>query len=272
MTALAPLLAARYGGAAAEWPAAENDTLALLLNHRSVRAFRPEPLEPGVLELLIAAAQSASSSSNLQAWSVVAVEDPTRKARLAQLAGNQAHILAAPLLLVWIADLSRLRRIASALGETSAGLDTLESFVVATVDATLAAQNAAVAAQSLGLGTVYIGALRNQPEAVAAELALPSGAFPLFGLLVGQPDPVALTAVKPRLPQDVVLHRECYRTADEAPRLVAYDRALQEFQQHQRLPVQPWTRQAVARIGTPAALGPRARLAEIVIRLGFTVA
>ena len=64
----------------------------------------------GTLEMLVAAAQSASTSSNLQAWSLVAVEDSARKARLAELVGNQAHVRAAPLFLVWLADLARLER------------------------------------------------------------------------------------------------------------------------------------------------------------------
>ncbi|MEJ1976336.1 MAG: nitroreductase family protein [Acetobacteraceae bacterium] len=153
-----------------------------LLAHRSVRAYRTDPLPPGTTEILVAAAQSAASSSNLQLWSVVAVEDPARKARLAAVAAGQKHITQAPLFLVWLADLSRAQRLADVPLD---GLDYLETFMVGVVDAALAAQNATVAAESLGLGTVYIGALRNNPEAVAAELGLPPRAFAVFGMCVG---------------------------------------------------------------------------------------
>jgi len=61
-----------------------NEVIATILAHRSVRSFLPDPLPPGTLERLVAAASSASTSSNLQTWSVVAVEDPARKARLAE--------------------------------------------------------------------------------------------------------------------------------------------------------------------------------------------
>jgi hypothetical protein len=88
-----------------------NDTLDTIMSHRSVRTYRNAPLPPGTLELLIAAAQSAATTSNLQAWSVIAVEDPTRKARLAAFAANQQHILDAPLLLIFVADLARQRSI-----------------------------------------------------------------------------------------------------------------------------------------------------------------
>ncbi|MEF2985466.1 nitroreductase family protein, partial [Pseudomonas aeruginosa] len=96
-----------------------------------------------------------ASSSNLQTWSVVAVQDPDRKARLAELAGNQGHIREAPLFLVWVADLARTRAVATAAGSPAEGLDYLESLLVAVIDAALAAQNAVVALESLGLGAVY---------------------------------------------------------------------------------------------------------------------
>src|ERR1700723_2509098 len=80
-----------------------NDALDTIMSHRSVRSYRDAPLPPRTLELLIAAAQSAATTANLQAWGVIAVEDPSRKARLAAFAANQRHIHDAPLLLVFVA-------------------------------------------------------------------------------------------------------------------------------------------------------------------------
>src|SRR5450759_2783390 len=161
------LLQARYGTNAVPPAGKLNELLRCLLAHRTVRAYLPDALPPGTLETLVAAAQSAASSSNLQLWSVIAVEDAGRKARLSQVAGVQPHIEQAPLFLVWIADLSRADRVAAARGRTLEGCDYLEFFMVAAIDAGLAAQNAAVAAESLGLGTCYVGAMRNDPERVA---------------------------------------------------------------------------------------------------------
>ncbi|MDT8267893.1 nitroreductase family protein, partial [Roseomonas sp. DSM 102946] len=145
----------------------------------------------------------------MQAWSVVAVTDPDSKRRLAAVAGGQRHVEQCPLFLVFLADLSRHARLAERTGRPLEGLPFLETFLVAALDAGLAAQNAVVAAESLGLGTVYIGALRNDLEAVAAELGLPPGATAVFGLCVGYPAPDG-GAVKPRLPQSAVLHHERY--------------------------------------------------------------
>jgi nitroreductase len=240
-----------------------------MLGHRSVRAYLPQPLAAGTLETLVAAAQSAPTSSNLQAWSVVAVEDPARRDRLATLSNNQAFIRQAPLFLCWIADLSRLTRLGEAHGRRLEGLDYLESFMVALVDAALAAQNVVVAAESLGLGTVYVGALRHHPEQVAAELALPPNAFAAFGLSVGHPDPAVTNSVKPRLPQSLVLHREQYGAAAEAPAIAAYDAALGAFSERVGMGRQDWTHRMLARVGTAAALSGRHRMREALTALGF---
>lgn len=270
------LLCARYGtvkghGLSVVAPS-QDSVLKSILAHRSVRAYRPDSLMPGILNLILAAAQSAPSSSNLQAWSVVAVQDFARKARLAALCRDQRHIKEAPLFLIWLADLSRLRRAGRMHDGSAEGLENLESFISAIIDTTLAAQNAVVAAESVGLGTVFIGAIRNEPEKVAAELALPAEVFPVFGLVVGHPDPARpLAEVKPRLPQGTVLHKEIYRTESEAEGFATYDKILAEFQVAQKLPVTGWTWQVAQRVRDQSGIGTRARLAEAVAALGFSL-
>jgi nitroreductase len=262
------LLASRYGRHPSLPAIASNEVLDHLLSHRSVRAYTAEPLAQGTLEALVAAAQSAASSSNLQLWSVVVVEDGERRRRLAELAGNQAHIVQAPLFLVWLADHARLRRIAAQRGIAAEGLDYLEMYTMAVVDAALAAQNAVVAAESLGLGTVYIGAMRNQPEQVAAELGLPPGVFAVFGLCVGHP--AALPAIKPRLPQNAVLHRETYALESQDAAVERYDAAMSEFYAEQNMAVSgDWSKHSAVRISSPAKLSGRDRLKAALNALGF---
>ena len=176
-----------------------NEHISLLLSHRSVRGYRPDALPAGTLETLIAAAQSAATSSNLQTWSVIAVTDPDKKAALAKVAANQKHIEQCPLFLVWVADISRNQRLGAEEGVTLETMPYQETFLVAAIDAALAAQNATVAAESLGLSCVYIGALRNNPQQVARVVGLPSGAFGVFGMCVGYASAAGVTEVKPRL-------------------------------------------------------------------------
>lgn len=266
-------LARRYGQELPEigvW----NETIALLLSHRSVRGFLSTDLPPGVLEALIAAASSAPTSSNLQAWSVIAVTDPVKRTRLAEYAslpehgGRQQHMVDAPLILVWVADLSRAKRIADAAGVELESLGYTDNILLASLDAILAAQNALIAAESLGLGTVYIGALRNRPEDVAELLGLPPHAFAVAGLVVGYANPAVTTAVKPRLPQSVVLHRERYDSGQDAG-IAQHDEATKAFRAAQNLPVQPWTRLVVNRLRDVATLHGREYLRETLARLGL---
>jgi len=261
-------LHARYGAEQAP-TAVWNDVIATLLAHRSVRAFTDAPLPAGTLEILVAAAQSAATSSNMQTWSVVAVEDAGRKALLAEWSGRQAHVAHAPLVLVWLADLSRAARIGAARGHDMVALPYTETAMVAMIDAALAAQNATVAAESLGLGTVYLGALRNRPEDVAAELYLPAQCFPVFGLCVGWPDPSHPSPLRPRLPQSVVLHRERYDTTHEADGIAVYDERFTAHQQAEGIRPVGWSSRVLDRLGAVRGLNGRERMRTVLAALGF---
>lgn len=263
------LLHDRYG-TAFDLDAPWSRTLSDLFSHRSIRAYLSKPLPSDTLELLVAAAQSAATSSNLQTWSVIAITDQARKERFAQLAGGQSHIQQCPLFLVWVADLARLAYIAENRGLPHEGLNYLEMFLMASIDASLAAQNAVIAAESLGLGTVYIGALRNQPEAVAAELHLPKHVFAVFGLCVGYADPEKPAAIKPRLPQEAVLHQEQYSLEIQNEAIEHYDETMTRFYAEQQMNTPGnWSQHSVDRIATPESLRNRAQLREFLNNLGF---
>jgi nitroreductase len=259
--------AARYGDPGATL-AVLNDVLRLQLARRSVRKFAPRDVTDDELAALVAAAQSAPTSSNLQPWSVVAVRDPERRARLAALAGGQAFVAQAPLFLVWVADLGRARRLAAKAGVTVDAADYLETTVIGFVDTALAAQNAVLAAESLGLGSVFVGAVRNRPEDVAAELGLPPHTVATFGLAVGAPDPAERAGVKPRLPQAAVLHREQYDATAADAHLAAYDERLSAYNERFGLPG-TWSDRVLARLAGPGTMAGRHRLREALDRLGL---
>jgi nitroreductase len=262
-------LAARYGVAAAPVVGPWNATLDVLLSHRSVRGYLPDALPAHTLETLMAAAQSAATSSNLQTWSVIAVTNAATKAICAKVASNQKHIEQCPLFLVFLADLSRNERLAKEEGTTFETIPYLESYLVAAVDAALAAQNAVVAAESLGLSTVYIGALRNDPELIAKTLDLPPGTMGVFGLCVGYAAPSAVSAVKPRLPQAVVVHHETYKIAGEQALRKGYDAMLDGYSRTHEMAHYTWTDRVKNRMGQISAMGGRDHLTAILHRLGF---
>lgn len=269
MTATA--LQARYGEQAPALNLPYLPALDAMLSHRSVRHFLRDALPTHTLETLVAAAQSAPTSSNLQTWSVIAVESQERREQLANLVGPQKHLAVAPLVLVWLADLSRIERLGQAQGRDPVGLHYLDTFLMGVIDAALAAQNAVVAAEAMGLGTVYVGGMRNQPEAVAQVLGTPPNVFPVFGLVVGHPDPARPAAVKPRLPQSAVLHREQYQVpADLHQEIGDYNANLRAFMRTHGMKEVDWSAQVVERLGSPEALTGRHRLYEALRNAGFT--
>jgi nitroreductase len=265
----AEALGKRYGDGAIPPAGPWNDHLDLLLSHRSVRGYRPDPLPEGTFETLVAAAQSAATSSNLQTWSVVAVTDPAAKATLAAASFKQKHIEQCPLFLVWLADLSRNQRLGDAENADLAGMPFLETFLVAAIDTALAAQNAVVAAESLGLSTVYIGALRNNPTTVRDVLGLPDGCFGVFGLCVGYAEDAARGEVKPRLPQPAVAFRERYGSQEEDALRAAYDETMADFSRRHEMAEATWSARVISRLGKVSALGGRDKLAGILKAMGF---
>ncbi len=202
----------------------DTPVLELIHRHASVRHYRPDPVPDSLLERIVAAAQRAPTSSNLQTYSVIVVTDAGRRERLAELCGDQRHIREAPVFLAWCADRARLDHVCALRGYTQV-TDYLEDFLVAALDAVLAAQNAVLAAESLGLGTCYIGGIRNRPLEVIELLALPRLVFPVVGMTLGWPSRPPRT--RPRLPLEAILHRERYNPDQDAA-LQAYDKVMIE--------------------------------------------
>lgn len=188
-----------------------SDTIETLNNRVSVRSYRPEPIDDATLNTLLNAARRTATSSNTQTYSIIVVRDPQKRERLAELAGNQRHIVECGVFVALCADLARMEQAARMHGETLAV--NLELSMIAIVDAAIVGQSLSLAAESLGLGTVMIGAMRNQPQAVAQLLGLPRGVFVVYGLCIGHI--AEKPPQKPRLPEDTVIHYETYTPASD---------------------------------------------------------
>ncbi len=197
-------------------------TIDLMLAHRSQRHYTPEPIAPEQLSAILAAAQAAASSSFLQAVSIIRVTDSIQRQALMGLCGQQAYVADAPEFLVFCADFYRHGQIAP-----DALTGYVEQLLIGAIDGALMGQNALLAAESLGLGGVFIGAIRNAPDAVTELLGLPRLVIPLFGLCLGHP--AREVAVKPRLPAALVVHENRYQTAPDPALLAAYDARMQAY-------------------------------------------
>ena len=222
--------------------------------------------------MLGAAAQSAASSSNLQVWSVVAIEDPDHKAAAAVLCGDQDFIRQAPLFLVFCADLARLKSASEREDLPGVALDYTEMFLTAAIDTALAGQNAAVAAEGLGLGICYVGSARNHPRELAALLGLPQRVIALFGMAIGWPVENQTTTIKPRLPQPGMIHHETYDAAARDIGITEYNEIMHGFYAAQKMNVEgDWSKHSAKRVASPESLMGRETLREILEERGFGI-
>jgi nitroreductase len=239
----------RYG---TEPPEALPD-LGKLLGHRSVRSYTGEPIAEATISALIAAAQSAATSSNLQLWSVISVQEPALRETLAKLCGDQQQIRDCAWFLTFFADHYRVRKAAHAVGELADGLDYVEFYTMAVIDAALAAERLVCAAEAMGIGICYIGGLRNQPAGVAEALKLPQGLFGVFGLCLGWPSEPLTAAIKPRLAQDEIWFQERY---DENVEVGEYDERMRAFYLAEKMRGEiTWSMRSGRRVGPSQLTG-----------------
>jgi len=184
-----------------------SETIRVLNGRRSVRAYSDKDVTDAQVTAILEAARRAPTSSNLQAYSVVVVRDPATKEKLAAIAGGQKHIVACPVYLAFVADLTRIeaafRRHGNSLDDNN-----LEMGLMASIDAGLVGMSAYLAAESLGIQGGMIGAMRNDPEAVAELLGLPNRTYVVFGLCLGWP--AEAPKQKPRMPAEGIIHYERY--------------------------------------------------------------
>ncbi|WP_159567568.1 oxygen-insensitive NADPH nitroreductase [Budvicia diplopodorum] len=190
-------------------------TIELLCSHRSIRAFTPQAISEPQREAIIRAAQSTSSSSFLQCTSIIRVTDHNIRQALVEASGGQQYVAQAAEFWVFCADFHRSKEICP-----DAELGYAEQLLLGAVDTAMMAQNALTAAESLGLGGVYIGGLRNHIGAVTELLKLPDHVLPLFGLCLGYP--AQNPELKPRLPAGILVHENSYQPLNRAL-LAEYD-------------------------------------------------
>ncbi|MGV2986179.1 oxygen-insensitive NADPH nitroreductase [Vibrio sp. E150_011] len=198
-----------------------NRTIETILDHRSIRQFSQQPISAEQLDIIIQSGLAASSSSLLQVVSIIRVTDKTKRTLLAEYAGGQAYVESAAEFLVFCIDYQRHVTI-----NPDVQADFTELTLIGAVDSGIMAQNCLLAAESLGLGGVYIGGLRNSAKQVDKLLELPTNTAVLFGLCLGHPE--QKPEVKPRLPAHVILHENHYQALDMTD-IQAYDDTMLQY-------------------------------------------
>ena len=181
--------------------------LVRILERRTHRRYRDEPVDEALVETLLACALSASSKSDLQQASIVRVRSPRSQAEVASWLPAMPWIGEAPLFLVFCGDNLRLRRAAALRGKPFPN-DNVDMFMNAAVDAALAMQTFTLAAEAVGLGCCPISEVRTHIDRLTELLELPPGVFPISGLCVGWPEREGFVSM--RLPPALAVHEDTY--------------------------------------------------------------
>jgi len=183
-----------------------------ILNHRSIRKYRPDPIPGRVLDYILEAGTRASTTGNMQVYSVVVTTDQSIKDSLSPCHFNQPMVSQAPAVLTFCADFNRFNKWCR-LSNAEPGYDNFLSFFTAAIDALLVAQNVCVAAEDAGLGICYLGTTTYTAEKIIGILDLPPGVVPVTTVTVGYPD--EHPEQTDRLPLEAVIHRETYHDYSE---------------------------------------------------------
>jgi len=210
------------------------DTLELIHHHRSIRRYRPDPIPDDLLTEVLAAGVRASSSGNMQTYSIIVTRDRALREQLYEPHMEQSMVLDAPALLTFCADFRRMRHWLR-LSAAPDNFDNFMSFLIAAIDATLVSQNVALAAEARGLGLCYMGSTLANCDQIGRVLQLPPGVFPVVGYSLGWPDEDP--APRDRLPLSGLVHNETYHDySDDDIRAIYHQRETRGWQRYMSYP------------------------------------
>jgi len=204
-----------------------NNTIDTIKNHRSIRQYLDKDVSDELIDEIVKSAQAMPNSINGQQASVIVVRDKKKKERLAELVGNQEYVAKAPVFLVFVMDFYRTYLAGEKTGLKQVIHEDIEGILAGATDVGIALGASVVAAESLGLGIVPIGGIRQNPEEVIELLGLPKYTFPMVGLVVGYP--AEESHKKPRIPVDSFKHNESYDIKAVEASINVYDEQMDKY-------------------------------------------
>lgn len=204
-----------------------NETIQTQLEHRTIREFKDEDIAEKVFEQLIEVARRTASSTCMQSSSIIRITEPSIKKEIADICG-QEYVETVPELLIFIVDQRRNYQILKEKGGNLSNVKGMDHFLASFTDACLMAQNVVNAAESLDLGTVYLGSILNDPVKMCEILDLPELTFPALGLGLGYPNQEP--QLKPRMNMDLRVFYNNYKIFDNyMEELEDYDKEMQTY-------------------------------------------
>jgi nitroreductase len=183
-----------------------------ILNHRSVRSYKSDPIPQDILDKVLEAGIRASTTGNMQVYSMIVSTEPELKEKLWEAHFKQNMVKEAPVVITFCADFNRFNKWCE-LGDAKPGYDNFLSFFTAAIDALLAAQNVSVAAEAYKLGICYLGTTTYMADKIIDILDLPKGVVPVTTVVLGYPS--EFPGLTDRLPLSAIVHSEKYQDFTE---------------------------------------------------------
>lgn len=202
----------------------------LLNNHVTIRKFKDKEIAPELLKSIIYSGSRASTTGNMQLYSVVVTQDAGEREKLAPMHFNQPVAKNAPVLLTFVADYNRFVKWCD-ISDAKHGYNNLLSFTTAAIDALLVAQNVCIAAENNGLGICYLGTTTYNARGIIDLLCLPELTFPITTVAIGYPD--EQPELTDRIPLRGIIHAEKYNdySNDDIKQLYAFKENLESSKQ-----------------------------------------
>lgn len=244
-------------------------TVELILNHKSIRAWKETPIEEKLMETLFEAANRTSTSNGMQNASIIRVKDSQKREMISEVAG-QKYVTESPELLIFIVDNYRNYRIVEEQGQKENFANDTDRFFQGFTDACLMAQNLTIAAESMGLGIVYYGSILNDARKIIEILELPKNTFPVVGLGLGYPN--QNPELKPRMSIKSKVFTDRYEVKDNyLEELKSYDEEMRRYYdlRNPNQSLDPFTIQVAKK--NSAQMLHRSELFEIIKEQGFNV-
>lgn len=190
-----------------------NDTLTMMLNHRSIRKYSDQPITEDKLQKILKAACNGSTMGNLQLYSIIVTQNKEKMQEMAPFHFNQPIATNAPLILTFCADFNRFNKYCSFRDAEATAYNNLQSYHWAVIDAIIAAQNACIAAESLGIGICWLGTITYNADKFIKSFDLPKGVVPVACISFGYP--AETPELTDKLPLEALVHYEKYQDYTE---------------------------------------------------------
>jgi FMN reductase [NAD(P)H] len=197
-----------------------NQTLKLLIERASCRDFSSKKISPDVLRFILSAGVHAPTGGNLQPYSIIKIENDKTKRKLAEMCG-QDFIGEVPVLLLFCIDFRRIERWAKLEIAPFTATSAFPHFWISFIDTVACAQIICTAADSLGLGSVYIGTILEFLKDIQRMFQLPKGVFPVVLLCLGYPK--AKLVSRKKLDYRIVVHAEKYHEIEDQKLIEAFN-------------------------------------------------